>query len=416
MVGGKPFNTEHKLNEYKHVKHVKQKKRGLGPDRSKAACKEAEDLMNAGTLRRVKNHTCVTNPVMAYVDDMVIKSISEEDMLKDIQENFDRFCSINMKLNLKNALLVSKKDTQGHTESQRKASSTQPIPIERCREVTSFLQGEVLVMYHAASAESISAALLARREERQVPIYFVSMVLQGAKLNYPALEKIILALVHAARRLQSSSKKQIPKDFSIKMPSEEEKIMARKMETKKENPKMANIWKLYTDGASSSDGSGAGLMLINPEGKEYTYALRFGFKPTNNEAKYKVLLAGLRIAQEMEIRNLAIFADSQLMVNQIKGLFEARQPATKQYLEKVPHRLATLSKKYMKGPADLTWNLAPWWSKFEVPRTISSKDDKKYKEGIFADFCKGLKITQSFSPITEHVEIMNHIEKQLVQS
>ncbi|GJW91500.1 reverse transcriptase domain-containing protein [Tanacetum coccineum] len=37
----------------------------------------------------------------AYIDDMVIKSTSEEDMLKDIQETFERFRSINMKLNPK---------------------------------------------------------------------------------------------------------------------------------------------------------------------------------------------------------------------------------------------------------------------------------------------------------------------------
>ncbi|GJZ66140.1 hypothetical protein Tco_0622836 [Tanacetum coccineum] len=45
----------------------------------------------------------------AYLDDMVIKSISEEDMLKDIQETFDRFRSIDMKLNPKSVLSVSKK-------------------------------------------------------------------------------------------------------------------------------------------------------------------------------------------------------------------------------------------------------------------------------------------------------------------
>ncbi|GJU80215.1 reverse transcriptase domain-containing protein [Tanacetum coccineum] len=53
--------------------------------------------------------------------------------------------------------------------------------------------------------------------------------------------------------------------------------------------------------------------------KEYTYALRFEFETTNNEAEYEALLAGLRIAQEMEITKVAIFLDSQLVVNQIKG-------------------------------------------------------------------------------------------------
>ncbi|GJT17566.1 reverse transcriptase domain-containing protein [Tanacetum coccineum] len=37
----------------------------------------------------------------AYVDDMVIKSTLEEDMLEDIKETFQRFRSINMKLNPK---------------------------------------------------------------------------------------------------------------------------------------------------------------------------------------------------------------------------------------------------------------------------------------------------------------------------
>ncbi|GJZ49181.1 hypothetical protein Tco_0603371 [Tanacetum coccineum] len=56
-VGGKPFITEHKLNEYKHIKPIKQKKRVLGPDRNGAACKEVDDLTKARILRKVKDHT-----------------------------------------------------------------------------------------------------------------------------------------------------------------------------------------------------------------------------------------------------------------------------------------------------------------------------------------------------------------------
>nr|GEY39815.1 hypothetical protein [Tanacetum cinerariifolium] len=39
IVGRKPFNTEHKLNEYKHIKPIKQKRRGLGSD-----CSEATEM------------------------------------------------------------------------------------------------------------------------------------------------------------------------------------------------------------------------------------------------------------------------------------------------------------------------------------------------------------------------------------
>ncbi|GJX03849.1 hypothetical protein Tco_0189765 [Tanacetum coccineum] len=49
-MGGKHFNTEHKLNEFKHIKPVKQKKRGLGPNHNEAACKEVDELMKAGIL------------------------------------------------------------------------------------------------------------------------------------------------------------------------------------------------------------------------------------------------------------------------------------------------------------------------------------------------------------------------------
>ncbi|GKC14748.1 reverse transcriptase domain-containing protein [Tanacetum coccineum] len=95
------------------------------------------------------------------------------------------------------------------------------------------------------------------------------------------------------------------------MPFEEDKKEAAgKTDIKLESTKLNNAWKLYTDGASSSDGSRAWLILINPEGKEYTYALSFKFKTTNNEAEYEALLAGLQIVQEMEIGSLEIFADS----------------------------------------------------------------------------------------------------------
>ncbi|XP_071708074.1 uncharacterized protein [Rutidosis leptorrhynchoides] len=94
-------------------------------------------------------------------------------------------------------------------------------------------------------------------------------------------------------------------------------------------------WKRFTNGASSSDGSGAGLTLINPEGQEFTYALRYEFSKTNNEAKYEALLAGLRIAKEIKIEHLQAFVDSQLVANQVLGIFEARQPIIQLYLSKV---------------------------------------------------------------------------------
>ncbi|GJU54939.1 hypothetical protein Tco_1228653 [Tanacetum coccineum] len=52
--GVKSFNTEHKLNEYKHTEPVKPKKRGLAPKQNEAACKDVDELMKARILREVK--------------------------------------------------------------------------------------------------------------------------------------------------------------------------------------------------------------------------------------------------------------------------------------------------------------------------------------------------------------------------
>ncbi|GKC71050.1 reverse transcriptase domain-containing protein [Tanacetum coccineum] len=50
----------------------------------------------------------------------------------------------------------------------------------------------------------------------------------------------------------------------------------------------------------------AGLILTSPEGTEFTYALRFQFTASNNEAKYEALIAGLRIAAQWKDAHLVL--------------------------------------------------------------------------------------------------------------
>nr|GEY66228.1 reverse transcriptase domain-containing protein [Tanacetum cinerariifolium] len=139
---------------------------------------------------------------------------------------------------------------------------------------------------------------------------------------------------------RNSIKGHILIDFLAETPPKKDKEIKNR-EAKRKEPESKNAWKLLTDEASSSDGSRAGLMLVDPKGKEYTYALRFKFETTNNEAEYEALLAGLRIAKEMKIQELIIFIDSQRVVNQVNGLFEARQPVIKQYFEKAKELLVS---------------------------------------------------------------------------
>ncbi|GKC22083.1 reverse transcriptase domain-containing protein [Tanacetum coccineum] len=91
---------------------------------------------------------------------------------------------------------------------------------------------------------------------------------------------------------------------------------------------------MYTDRASNEHGSGAGLILIDPERIEYSYALRLNFANSNNDAEYKVLLAGLRITTKIKVEKMHAFVDSRLVANQVEGSYEAKGEKTKTYKEK----------------------------------------------------------------------------------
>ncbi|GJW33235.1 reverse transcriptase domain-containing protein [Tanacetum coccineum] len=246
------------------------------------ACKGYEDL-EASAEGYIKPHTHthqlvdkvfesrIRRNIEAYVDDMVIKSIDEEDMLADIEETFERLRKIDMKLNPKKCSFgMDKGQFLGHIVSKQgiKAnlikvqaltslkrpktikevqslngqlaslnrflakSAKKSIPffktLKGCLKKKNFMwtkeadkafedikeyieklptlvapkAGESLIVYLAASKECVSAVLMVERGKDQRPIYFVSKVLQGAELNYPIMEKLVLALIHVARRLK----------------------------------------------------------------------------------------------------------------------------------------------------------------------------------------------------------------------
>nr|GFB96556.1 reverse transcriptase domain-containing protein [Tanacetum cinerariifolium] len=113
-------------------------------------------------------------------------------------------------------------------------------------------------------------------------------------------------------------KGQVLTDFIIKKP--DTNVAPPRSKVKLHEP-----WILFMDGSSCVDGSGAGLILTNPKGMEFTYALRFEFTATNNEAEYEALIAGLRIATRMGARNLEANVDSLLVANHVLGEYVAKE-------------------------------------------------------------------------------------------
>ncbi|GJZ25097.1 reverse transcriptase domain-containing protein [Tanacetum coccineum] len=157
-------------------------------------------------------------------------------------------------------------------------------------------------------------------------------------------------------------------------------------------------WTLFTDGSSCVDGSGAGLILTNPEGAEFTYAMRFRFDATNNEAEYEALIAGLRIAGKMGIKNLQAKVDSKLVANQVNGLYIAKESGMVQYLNKVK----TLAKSFKE------------FSIKQIPRSENKKADalSKIASTSFAHLNKQVLVEELKEKSIDEKEILDIVEEE----
>ncbi|XP_071729306.1 uncharacterized protein [Rutidosis leptorrhynchoides] len=158
-------------------------------------------------------------------------------------------------------------------------------------------------------------------------------------------------------------------------------------------------WELFTDGTSSSDGEGAHLILIGPGCEEHTYALRFEFPASNNEAEYEALLSCLRMAEKMGIKNLKASVDSQLVANQMNGTFVARDPVIQNYL-----RLA----EEMANKFEL-------FSITQVPRSLNKKADalSKLASSVFRHFAKDVWVevlSQKSTNLVQEVAPVDEVE------
>nr|XP_040254138.1 uncharacterized protein Mb2253c-like [Aegilops tauschii subsp. strangulata] len=71
-------------------------------------------------------------------------------------------------------------------------------------------------------------------------------------------------------------------------------------------------------------GLGAGIVLSSPKGDRLRYALQIHFAASNNVADYEALVHGLRLAKELGIRRILCYGDSNLVVQQCSGEWDAR--------------------------------------------------------------------------------------------
>nr|GEZ57231.1 hypothetical protein [Tanacetum cinerariifolium] len=298
--------------------------------------KAIADMQSSRTLKEMQSLSGKLAALKRFLSRCTEKSLPFFETLKDItKEN---------------------KDEYRWTESAEKAfQEMKKVIVELPLLLTTPVKEETLYVYIAASMEAVSVILLAERKGIQCPIHYVSRTLNEAERYYASLEKLALSLLHMSRRLRrhqesmlniqwswgayniayeprSAMKGQVLADFlseaPVGTPTEEFFRLPAKLPNKDDMER----WTLFSDEASNSKGSGAGLVLINPSGLEFTYALRLNFASTNNEAEYEALLARLRMARKMKVQNIDIKVYSKLVASQINRSYMASSTNMIKYL------------------------------------------------------------------------------------
>ncbi|GJZ41135.1 reverse transcriptase domain-containing protein [Tanacetum coccineum] len=472
MTGVPRSIAEHRLNIREGYSPVRQKKRGQAPERAKAIQAEVQKLVEAGIMREVYYHDWLSNPVMVKkhdgswrmcVDFTDLNKACPQDCypLPEIDWKIESLCGYPFKCFLDaykgyHQIQMAESDeekTAFHTSQGVYCYTKMPFGLKNAgatyqRIVDKAFDSQLpllvapkpkeeLIIYLSASYGAVSAVLMTERGTVQTPVYFISRALQGPELNYTPMEKLVLSLVFAAKRLRryfqahpiavitdqpikqiisrpdvagrlqkwsvmlgehnityrprTSVKGQILADFLVEKPDENPPDTSA-VETPPEP------WTLFTDGSSCVDGSGAGLILTNPEGAEFTYALRFQFTASNNEAEYEALIAGLRIAAQMGVRNIQVSVDSKLVANQVLGTYVAKEENMIKYLEKV--------KSLVSGFANFSIS--------QIPRSKNKKADalSKIASTSFAHLSKQVLVEVLTEKSIQEKEVTTVVEEE----
>lgn len=99
-------------------------------------------------------------------------------------------------------------------------------------------------------------------------------------------------------------------------------------------PALARV-RLYSDGAARGNPglAGAGAVLVEPSGQVVDRIGKFLGTQTNNYAEYMGLLLGLRRARELSVREVEVFADSELMLRQLGGRYQVKSTSLRPLYE-----------------------------------------------------------------------------------
>jgi hypothetical protein len=100
--------------------------------------------------------------------------------------------------------LLKQQDKFQGTEEAERALQDLKQHLQSPPVLTAPLPGEDLLLYIAATTHVVSSAIVVERskEGHALPMYFISEVLSESKVRYPAVQKLLYAILITSRKLR----------------------------------------------------------------------------------------------------------------------------------------------------------------------------------------------------------------------
>jgi ribonuclease HI len=169
------------------------------------------------------------------------------------------------------------------------------------------------------------------------------------------------------------------------------------------------------DGVACREGAGAGVWIYHPNGDTKLCSYKLVFECTNNMAEYEALILGLKVLEELGAKRIVVLGDSELIINQIKGIYQAKQPRMRAYRNLVLDLLEKFSECNLstipREQNQVVDALATSAVVFKVPifPEKSYKVEVKYRPAI-PDNMKHWKIFENDKQIESFLRMENEFE------
>ncbi|KAK1627811.1 hypothetical protein QYE76_002126 [Lolium multiflorum] len=345
--------AEHSLNVRKDAKPVRQPLRRFAEDRRKIIGEEVTKLLVAGFIVEVTHTEWLANPVMVEKK----KDENLEAQAPKVWRMCIDYTNLNKACPRDPFPLPQIDQADAAFKELKNMLVTAPI-------LASPLEREPMLLYIAATNRVVSVVVVVEREEEgktvQRPVYYLSEVLSFSKQNYPHFQKMTYGVFMAATKLKhyfeehpmkvvseapisdimgnkdasgriakwaiqlspyvpvyerrDAIKSQALADFLVDWAEIQYKPPEHKIE----------YWKMHFDGSKLKEGLGAGVVLTSPKGDHLRYVLQVHFRASNNVAEYEALIHGLRVAKEIGALRIICYGDSDLVVQQCSGDWDAK--------------------------------------------------------------------------------------------